>query len=220
MSDTAVLVGLVGGAGCGKSRVAAAMARLGFCRLAFADALRLEVSQAWHIDPLLLTESAPRERPSPALAAALCTDRGFVRWALERRLDLLRPRSPRWVMQHWGTDFRRAQNPTYWTRVVQGLAQRRLGAGKRRIVVGDVRMPDEADLLRRRGGLLLRVRSGASSALERDARCHVTEARWPWITVDGEIRSDGTAARLDQQVKQALSLHGLAADEQAHEVAS
>lgn len=201
-----VVVGLVGGAGSGKGSVAAAMARFGFCSIALADALRIEISLAWGIDPRSLADRVRREQPLPALAAGLCTDRAFLRWAVGRQLDLLQPRSMRWAMQHWGTDFRRAQNPAYWTRVGEALVLRRQDAGWRHIVISDVRMHEEAALVRQLGGVLLRVHGHGDSPLAPDARRHDSETQSSRIRVDGDIRNDGTSAGVEHEVEGMLHM--------------
>jgi hypothetical protein len=179
------------------------MAHAGFCSIAFADALRLEISLAWGVERNLLTDRVLKEHPLPALAADRCTDPAFVRWAAGRQIDLLQPRSPRWVMQHWGTSFRRAQNPAYWTRVVEALVHRRLDAGQRCIVISDVRMHDEAQLVRRLGGVLLRVHHRGHVPMHPDAQCHGTEAQWWWIHVDGSVRGEAAYADIDQEIQRA-----------------
>jgi len=204
MSEAPIVIGLVGGAGSGRDRAAAVMARFGFCSLALAEAMRIEISQAWRVDRRILSDRAHKERPLPELAVAMCTDQAFVRRAVDQQHDLLQPRSPRWAMQHWGTNFRRAQNPAYWVRVVEALAWRQLDAGSRRIVISDVRLHNEAELVRRLGGTLLRVHGSAQSPIDADARRHVSESQWGEIQVDDGIRNEGAPIGLEQEVEDML----------------
>jgi hypothetical protein len=203
MNSTPVIVGLVGRAGSGKDSVATALARFGFCSLAFADALRIEISQAWRMDQRMLTDRVLKERPLPALAIGMCTQPEFMRWALSQDLDLHQPRSARWLMQQWGTDFRRAQNPDYWVRVVEQLARRKIGTGWRRIVITDVRMTNEVDLVHRLGGALVRVHRPDLPPMPADTAGHDSEAHGG-ICTEGEIHNDGTLLELEHEVQRVL----------------
>ena len=70
------------------------------------DALRMEVAQAWRVDVRMLAHRPTKEWPLPALAIGMCGDPFFVTWAAGQELNLHEPRSPRWIMQRWGTEFR------------------------------------------------------------------------------------------------------------------
>ncbi|HET7867155.1 MAG TPA: hypothetical protein VFL86_22360 [Burkholderiaceae bacterium] len=76
-----ITIGLTGQPGSGKDTCAQALAPYGFAAVAFADALRLEVAQVWHLDPRMLTDRATKEVAHPALWIAHCTDKRFLHWA-------------------------------------------------------------------------------------------------------------------------------------------
>ncbi|WP_028451885.1 deoxynucleotide monophosphate kinase family protein [Chitinilyticum aquatile] len=164
---TRPIIGLTGLAGSGKDTVADHLCAVhGFARLAYADKLREEVAHAWGIDlqPLLTREN--KEIPTPVLALANCQCSRFKlamyqllisdaddpndpatdeKWHLE----LTQPRSPRWIMQRWGTDFRRAWfGDSYWR---DALAHQ-LADISGPVVITDVRFDDEAIQLSQLGG--------------------------------------------------------------------
>ena len=68
---------------------------------------------------------------------------------------LTKPYSPleRRLLQWWGTDFRRAQDPGYWVKRAENVAL----SQTKTPVFTDVRFPNEADMIRWNGGILVRV---------------------------------------------------------------
>lgn len=77
------------------------------------------------------------------------------------------PRSPRQIMQWWGTEYRRAQDPRYWVRIMGARIAELQRDGLTRLVVTDVRFDNEAGLLRGRGGSLWQItRPNATGSAE------------------------------------------------------
>lgn len=154
-----ILIGLTGPAGSGKDSAADALVHLaGFTKLAFADALRAEVCAAFGVPLNYLTARETKEHPIQALALSRCMVLGFTHamQALEPALDLDAPRSPRQVMQWWGTEFRRAKDTSYWiSRAMQRI--KRLHKQGKSVVVTDVRFPDEAEAVRAMCGVIWQV---------------------------------------------------------------
>lgn len=60
------------------------------------------------------------------------------------------------LLQWWGTDFRRAEDPDYWVKRAEEKAHSLAERG-RVPVFTDVRFPNEADMIVRNGGLIVRV---------------------------------------------------------------
>jgi hypothetical protein len=162
------IIGLTGSKGAGKDTAAAALAeQLGFRRVAFADALYLEVADAFGVTVPYLANRDTKETPLPELAIDRCTDPRFIK-ALRSAavdhgvpLDTACPRSPRWILQRWGTEYRRqyCRDDAYWLDQVQ----RAIDANPERdFVVTDVRYLNEAQFIRRAGehrcSRLVRVR--------------------------------------------------------------
>ncbi len=61
------------------------------------------------------------------------------------------------VLQIWGTEFRRAQDPDYWVAQADQKISRHRSRIDRPIVFNDVRFQNEIDLLRARGFLIIKV---------------------------------------------------------------
>lgn len=203
MSKQHFLIGLTGMPGSGKDTVAGAMSAHGFRAIAFADALRVEVSQAWRLDPSMLTTRHIKELPLPALAIGMCCDPAFIAWGQSNDLDLSEPRSPRWVLQRWGTEFRRGQRPDYWLMPVAKWIGRRLGTGCRHLVVTDVRLPNEGELIHGLGGVLLHVLRPELSAMRADTANHASE-QMHGMGATGVIRNDGDLQALPYEVRRAI----------------
>jgi hypothetical protein len=144
MTEPLRLMALTGRAGAGKDSVAATLVRrLNYRSIAFADALRAEVAEAWRIDARMLQDPGTKEWDIPALALGMCSDTVFAAWrAKVFDDDLCAPRSPRWVMQRWG-DWRRLGNPDYFASKVGRWLGQQIGTGWRRLVVTDVRFRNE-----------------------------------------------------------------------------
>ncbi len=160
------IIGLTGPAGCGKDTVAAYLRdHAGYRVRAFADALRAEVCSAFALPIEALTDRASKETPSDLLSMRFCSDQEFV--AVMASLDGLdetfgdcrefwaQHRSPRAIMQAWGTDYRRKRSrDDYWLR--QWLYGWQHGLGGLH-VVPDVRFANEAELIREYGGEVWKV---------------------------------------------------------------
>lgn len=145
------IIGLCGYKRAGKDTAAAYLSAWGFKRLAFADKLYQEVAQAFNVSVELLGEHRTKETPLYALSLANCAQSDFVQLVL--RLEggaiddnLHKPRSPRKIMQMWGTEFRRGlYRDDYWTSVVgEEIAKN----PAQKYVITDVRFPNEAEMLK------------------------------------------------------------------------
>jgi len=166
-----IIIGLTGYAGAGKDTVADALVtHAGFRKIAFADALRLEVAGAYRLGTHahILSDRASKEHPHPQLALSRCFDRKFVDCMAQIEANKDDPdsdhdvwldamRSPRQILQWWGTEYRRAQSGNYWStqvalRIAAGIAQ-----GAEHWVVTDCRFDNEALAIRRLGGEIWQV---------------------------------------------------------------
>ncbi len=122
-----LVIGLAGQAGSGKNEVASYLAaKYGFVQFAFSDSIYHEVQQAYgFVAPAILRDRATKDSPHTAMRLAWCTDPDFkvvARRAIARDypdtfgvLDDYEL-SPRWVLQVWGCEYRRAQDPNYWVK--------------------------------------------------------------------------------------------------------
>lgn len=121
------IIGLAGPAQAGKNAVSDALvANYGFVRYAFADPLYEEVIAAFNLDEdtaKFLMDPTTKEQPSFRLTLNKCKDNDFVNAALlagarYHNISGWSPteaaRSPRQILQIWGTEYRRGQNEDYW----------------------------------------------------------------------------------------------------------
>lgn len=92
-------------------------------------------------------------------------------WArLHIGAELRAPRSPRWVLQLWGTEYRRRSRfgyDSYWLDRVAELVK---DNPESRFVITDVRFTNEADWVESAGGMLIRISRPALEAQEESAR--------------------------------------------------
>lgn len=113
-------LGLAGPAGCGKDTVADHLVRrYGFLKYSFSDALYREVTEAFGLeDDSLLRQRETKELRDHRLALYKCLDTKFFMRMVEHEniADIECPRSPRQILQWWGTEYRRAQDPDYWVK--------------------------------------------------------------------------------------------------------
>jgi hypothetical protein len=204
-----LIIGLTGPIGSGKDTAAHMLQALGGYRpIAFADQLREEVAFAFGVPVSLLTDRTTKELPTDALALHRCRDFDFeARMILvsqrsgERCLDMVSPRSPRQILQWWGTEFRRAQSPTYWTDVVKltmgGLYR---SHGVVRFVVTDVRFPNEVQMLREIGGEIWQLRRPGARTLSN----HASETTGDQFAPERVLDNDRDLAHLQRLIADAL----------------
>lgn len=206
------ILGLTGAIGAGKDTVADIMAaQFGARVTSFAAPLRREVAGAFGIDPRLLGERHLKELPTGALSLRRCMDLEFI--AVVRALHAARgeacephhPRSPRQIMQWWGTDYCRAQDPLYWMRKLTATV-RRLAADddKLPIVIADVRFANEANLVRTElGATLWRIVRPGHRAGSAQAQQHASEIESSHIVADTTINNRHDIRHLQGVVVQA-----------------
>lgn len=194
------VVGVLGMRGAGKDTFANQLVtRLGFKRIAFADALYQEAAAAYGVSAQFLGVRETKETDLPELRLSRCVDEQFVEVAAahatrDRRLrtaalELYRTgkltthvsrrrqkallkagRSPRWVLQLWGTDYRRRSRfgvDSYWLDKVRAVIEH---APQTNFVIPDVRFRNEVAFVRSfegpARGLLIRIRRPSMEAAE------------------------------------------------------
>ena len=181
------VVGLIGTRGSGKDTAALALLAMGWERVAFADPLYSEVSAAFSVSVDFLQDRERKEVPQPELALSQCKDPLFIAVMLEDMGLSLRdaqwssieaalraPRSPREILQKWGTEYRRVHfQDSYWRDQVAALIK---ANPQRNFVVTDVRFPDEALMLEREfGAALARVLRPGMGGHDDPALQHASE---------------------------------------------
>ncbi len=139
-----MLIGLAGKFGAGKDAVADVMVeRYGFRKLSFAEPLRIECAEA--LSMCKFPDSMPTDLHWELTRLYItCPDRNII-WAKPTRPEVRR------MLQWWGSDFRRAQDPDYWTKRAAEI----IAAEPRHIVISDARYLNEAQLVKQFGKLWL-----------------------------------------------------------------
>ena len=167
------IVGMMGLRGSGKDTTARYLIEQNYVRMGFADALYQEIAQAFGVTVEFLGNRDTKESDLPELSLARCQDAGFVKevlklagYSYKRRKEMLAPRSPRFILQLWGTEYRRrGENgrDSYWLDIVRAAID---ASPDRSFVITDVRFNNEADFIEAIGGILVRVRRPELEARE------------------------------------------------------
>ncbi|MCW5319662.1 hypothetical protein D5039_00230 [Verminephrobacter aporrectodeae subsp. tuberculatae] len=210
MSPGPHLIALTGPAGCGKDTVARLLREhCGARTMAFADALRSEIAEAFSTDPIYLTHRATKEHPMGALALRRCLDSAFVDRLLAhhetigQQLDLAVARSPRAIMQWWGTEYRRQQDPAYWVKIAcANIMQLRQDPDVQTIVLTDLRFDNEAEMLRAMGARVWKIKRPGCGHAEPS---HVSQVTGEQFAPDLTINNDGGILHLQQLVLDGLT---------------
>jgi hypothetical protein len=156
-----MLIGVLGQKGHGKDTVAAFARDLGYQRLAFADKLYEEVASAYGITVPFLQDRDTKEVPQPELALENCKDFAFAlkiqsmcEAGVIQKATVHTPLSPRFVLERWGTDYRREHDDAYWLNRVKDAVK---ANPTKRYILTDVRFPNEYNFIREQGGITFRV---------------------------------------------------------------
>jgi hypothetical protein len=185
---------LMGKARSGKDTVAARLTvEHGYERVAFADPLK---DMALSINPIVASDGIGPFRLKP-LVAAYGWERAKDEYTEVRR-----------ILQTVGQSIR-SYDPDYWVNVAMRTITERTLTKRAPVVVTDVRYPNEAEALRVRGFILVRVvRPGRPDALtpaEQAASAHTSEVALDDWTPDVLIFNGGSLAELDQRVDALMS---------------
>lgn len=178
-----ILIGISGFAGVGKDTVGQILAESGFRRFAFADALRDEVAAAL----------GAADYPMPTLLSRLAVE-AFCTAPVEEVYAKPTTIRMRALLQEWGTEYRRAQAPNYWSKIVAASM-----AGVERACITDVRYADEAEFVRAHGGVVWRVnRPGYGPSAHASERLN--------FAADYAIDNSGDMDQLRREVSKALEV--------------
>jgi len=185
---------LAGNPGSGKSSIGDALIDLtGGRRLSFAAGVKEEVARV-----ILATSDDVR-----------MTDRSGQRLIEYKHVEALvaRMNDPetkdqyRAMLQNWGTDVRRAQDPQYW--IKQWAKTFNRIREHTNIVVDDARFPNEEEALRSNGFYFVRLADGPTTRpMDPAAAVHESESYWPTWDYDLELSYE---AGPDFQARRILS---------------
>lgn len=142
-----MIIGITGFIGSGKDTVANYLvAKHGFVRDSFAGTLKDAVARVFGWDRELLEGLTPearewREQVDPW-------------WANRLKIANL---TPRWVLQHWGTEVcRQGFHDDIWIASLENRLRKTVD----NIVISDVRFPNEIKTIRNAGGVVVWVQRG------------------------------------------------------------
>lgn len=172
-----IVTGLIGLKGCGKSTVARVFADHGFTIVSLSSPLKAMLGVLLGARGVSAEESArmltgdKKEQPH---------------WALNGR-------SPRQAMQWLGTEWGRdLMAPTFWVDTWRDQAMRHS-----RVVVDDVRFPNEVEAIRSMGGTLIRVVRPALVAGD----THISENHITSLKAEHQIMNDGDLVALEASAR-------------------
>ncbi len=101
------------------------------------------------------------------------------------------------ILQWWGTEYRRAQDPDYWTRAWGHLVEQ-LDLTQTLVLVDDVRFMNELNVVRAHGGLIVKIeRPGFDGANSHSSETSLDQYR-QW---DGVIVNDGSLEQFGRKVE-------------------
>lgn len=205
MNQLCTIIGLCGRAQSGKNTCGDIIQSIypETVQFAIADPLKYEVASAFHIDDDYLYSPALKEKPTFNLAIHRCDDHDFIELAKALKIDLYIPQSPRKIMQLWGAEYRRAQNPNYWLDIAVDYIHKLITIGVKLIVVTDVRFPNEAEAIKQCGGQLVMIHRSTN---DNPAPMHESEnvtALDPWI--DHTLHNHGTTEDFAVQINDLLT---------------
>lgn len=172
-----IVAGLIGLKGCGKSTVARVFADHGFIIVPFSSPLKA----------MLGALLAGRGVSAEEVARMLTGDKKEQpHWALNGR-------SPRQAMQWLGTEWGRdLMSSTFWVDAWRDQAMRHS-----RVVVDDVRFPNEVEAIKAMGGALIRVVRPALVAGD----THISENHITSLKADRQIMNAGDLSRLESAAR-------------------
>ena len=169
------LIGISGKMGVGKSTVANIIVKQvpGSERTAFGDILKRDVAEAYQLPLVYLYEAKHTVIHANA-------ERIKAGWPEGREALTVRE-----LLQWYGTDFVRAQNPDYW--VVAMREHLRSLRDVPLVVIDDIRFPNEADLIHALGGTLVRINPYPGYTVSPDIATHASETALDgWMDWDAE----------------------------------
>lgn len=180
-----MLIAFTGHARVGKDFAAGALRPMGFDRVAFADGVRQAL---YAIDPLVEKRI---EHNGGVVRLATLVDQ--VGWDQAKQYHEVRE-----LLQRVGTEAGRdVHGEDCWVRRAEREIDRRLAAGTP-VVVTDVRFANEADMVRRKGGVVVRVvRPGYGPV-----NGHVSDAGQAGLLVDYELHNDAGPSAWREKVQQ------------------
>jgi hypothetical protein len=192
------LIGLAGAAGAGKDSVALVLQRHGWYVFSFSDELYRQIADAFQVGMDLLRDRRYKETPSALLAPRRCGNPEARALLAKLAGNKGRACSPRWVLQRWGTDYRRnLYGQDYWVRRADEAYHAATRSGRYRGAANtSVRFPNELEWVDSLGGEVVHViRPGYAPQSG-----YVSESPLPYRTGDAIVSNDSDLQGLEHVV--------------------
>lgn len=144
-----MIIGLSGKIGCGKTELSKnIMSIMDSERIALGDVLKKEVADIFGVSVDLFYSQKGKEK----IVMAIFPEGDF--YSQIKGGTVPKAMTARELLQWWGTDIRRHQDPAYWIKKMDSvLIQKRHS----NVIIDDIRFPEEANLVRQHGGFLVRL---------------------------------------------------------------
>lgn len=189
-----MVIGFCGYKGAGKNEAANALVPHGYRLVAFADALKAEVTERLRLTCL---EIAKLVYPSETIKTL--EDNTLIYMLLTHK-----PPAFRRLLQEYGTQVRRADNPDYWVRQLETritLTQFK----ERNFAICDLRFQNEAHMVWRFDGKVIRIKRDATWEINAADDTHESEQP-DKIQADAVVVNDGSIEDLHEHVKMQVSI--------------
>lgn len=172
-------IALLGNPGSGKSSIGEALIALtGGTRLSFADGVKEEAAKV-----ILATDP---DVFGVDRNGQTVLEHKHVENVVRRMQDPETKDQYRRLLQVWGTDYRRAENPQYW--IQQWAKKFNAIREDTNIVVDDARFPNEEDALRSNGFTFVSLLDGETTRVQDPlAAVHESESYWPEFVTDLDL---------------------------------
>ncbi len=208
-----MIVGFVGFIGAGKDTAADYLVNFhGFRRDSFANTLKDAVSSVFGWDRILLEGRTQESRE--------WREQVDTWWAERLGIPHL---TPRWILQHWGTDvFRVGFHDDIWIASLENKIRKT----RDNVVISDVRFANEIKAIKNAGGMVVRIKRGPEPEWFQDAenfnagpskigwalsrerleqyKVHASEYSWVGGDIDCVIENDSTIDNLFEQIRKLL----------------
>jgi hypothetical protein len=102
------------------------------------------------------------------------------------------------ILQWWGTEYRRAQDPDYWTKA-WGRKVEQFDLAHLHVLVDDVRFMNELNVIKEHGGLIVKIERPGFDGANNHASETSLDAYQAW---DRVVVNDGTLAEFKVQIEQ------------------
>ncbi len=200
------IIGICGFANSGKDTAADILvAKYGFTKLSFAGILKDIIAIIFDWNRELLEGSTKQSR--------LWREQPDQYWSLKLKKEI----TPRWILQHIGTDvFRKHFDDKIWIYCLE-----RQLIKYQKIVITDCRFPNEIELIKTNGGKMMKIFRNGNVSLHNRLKesikdgivtdkiieqMHPSEYMWIPCDADHLISNEGTLQELDEKLKYLLSI--------------